>query len=128
MKITTIESNSAPRTFGSYSQAMLVEQARRLLFVSGQIPETAEGQVPKGFESQCKLAWRNVLAQLEAAELSVSNLVKINIFLSSREHTEANSRIRQEVLGEHRPALTIIIADIFDEEWLLEIEAVAAAA
>jgi 2-iminobutanoate/2-iminopropanoate deaminase len=30
------------------------------------------------------------------------------------------------VLGAHRPALTVIITGIFDEKWLLEIEAVAA--
>jgi hypothetical protein len=31
------------------------------------------------------------------------------------------------VLGGHSPALTVIIADIFDSAWLLEIEAIAAA-
>jgi len=29
------------------------------------------------------------------------------------------------VLGDHTPALTIIITDIYAEEWLLEIEAIA---
>jgi hypothetical protein len=29
------------------------------------------------------------------------------------------------VLGEHAPALTVIISDIYAEEWLLEIDAVA---
>jgi hypothetical protein len=37
-----------------------------------------------------------------------------------------NREIRQEGLGAHSPALTVIIAGIFDEQWLLEIEAVAA--
>jgi len=31
------------------------------------------------------------------------------------------------VLGDHRPALTVVLVGIFDEGWLLEIEAVAAA-
>ena len=35
--------------------------------------------------------------------------------------------LRQEFLGAHSPALTVIIAGIFDERWLLEIEATAAA-
>jgi hypothetical protein len=34
--------------------------------------------------------------------------------------------VRQEFLGAHSPALTVIITGIFDEKWLLEIEAVAA--
>ena len=38
-----------------------------------------------------------------------------------------NRRVRQEVLGERSPALTVIVTGIFDERWLVEIEAVAAA-
>ena len=30
-------------------------------------------------------------------------------------------------VGSHTPALTVVIAEIFDEKWLLEIEAIAAA-
>jgi hypothetical protein len=52
---------------------------------------------------------------------------KVTVFLSSRTFALANREIRQEMLGSHSPALTVIIAGIFDEKWLLEIEAVAAA-
>lgn len=38
-----------------------------------------------------------------------------------------DSIVRREVLKERTPALTIIITDIYDEAWLLEIEAIAAA-
>jgi hypothetical protein len=47
-------------------------------------------------------------------------VVAIFFALPSRE-------IRQEFLGSHSSALTVIIAGIFDEQWLLEIESVAAA-
>jgi hypothetical protein len=43
-----------------------------------------------------------------------------------RDYALANREIRQEVLGSHAPALTVIITGIFDEKWLLEIEAPAA--
>lgn len=127
MKLQHIDSESAPKAAGGYTQATLIEGAQRLLLVSGQIPESSDGQTPEDFESQCRLVWRNVLAQLEEAGLAVSNLVKVTIFLSSREHAQANSKIRQEFLGAHRPALTVIITGIYDERWLLEIEAIAAA-
>jgi 2-iminobutanoate/2-iminopropanoate deaminase len=39
----------------------------------------------------------------------------------------STARRPSEFLGDHRPALTIIIADIYSEEWLLEIEAIAMA-
>jgi 2-iminobutanoate/2-iminopropanoate deaminase len=59
--------------------------------------------------------------------MSVGNLVKVTMFLSSREFALPSRAIRQEVLGAHTPALTVIITGIFDERWFLEIEAVAAA-
>ena len=43
-----------------------------------------------------------------------------------REHAARNSAIRREVLGERRPALTVLIAGTYDPAWLLEIEVVAA--
>lgn len=57
--------------------------------------------------------------------MAVANLAKVTIFLSSRQYSEANSRIRKEVLEGHEPALTVIITNIYDERWLLEIEAIA---
>jgi len=56
--------------------------------------------------------------------MGVKNLVKVTILLSDRKYREANDRIRAKVLGDHTPALTIIIADIYSEDWLLEIEAI----
>lgn len=112
---------------GSYAQGALVSDARRWLYISGQVPETDADGIPEGFEAQCRLAWRNVLSILDAAGMTVDNLVKVTIFLSDRRYREVNAKVRQEVLGVHRPALTIIITGIWDEAWLLEIEGVAAA-
>ena len=59
--------------------------------------------------------------------MTLDNLVKITTFLSDRRYCQENYEVRTEVLGERFPALTIIITGIFDEAWLLEIEAIAAA-
>jgi 2-iminobutanoate/2-iminopropanoate deaminase len=127
MKLTSVNAQSAPKASGGYSQAIEIFGAQRLLFISGQIPESANGALPKEFPEQAKLAWQNVLAQLDAAAMSVKNLVKVTIFLSSREFAVANREARQKFLGSHTPALTVIITGMFDEKWLLEIEATAAA-
>ena len=111
----------------SYAMAAIVEDAGRLLFISGQTPEDEHGAVAAGFEDQCRQAWRNVLALLSEAGMTERNLVKVTVFLSDRANTEANAAIRNEILGEHRPALTVVITGIFDERWLVEIEAIAAA-
>ena len=110
----------------SYAQAHLAEAPTRWLFVSGQIPVDEKDQVPADFESQCRLVWRNVETQLRAGGMSLQDLVKVTVFLSDRQYREANYKVRHEVLGDCSPARTIIIADIYDEAWLLEIEAIAA--
>jgi enamine deaminase RidA (YjgF/YER057c/UK114 family) len=122
VQITTLDPQ--PR---SYGQGTLVTGATRLLFISGQVPEDDDGHVPDDFDDQCRLAWRNVLSVLRAADMTVRDLVKVTVFLSDRRHREANARIRHEVLGDHAPALTVIITGIYDEVWSLEIEGVAAA-
>lgn len=117
-----------PDAAGNYTHGTLVEGASRMVFVSGQVPWGDEdGKVPTDFAEQCRLTWRNVLAVLAEADMGVANLAKVTTYLASRDHRAANSLIRAEVLGAHTPALTIIIADIYSDDWLLEIEAVAVA-
>ena len=122
-----MEHRSHHPTEVSYAQAHEVRGATRWLFISGQVPADAEGQVPADFRGQCLLAWANVRAQLEAAGMSLDDLVKVTVFLSDRRYRQENYEVRHEVLGGRTPALTIIITGIYDEAWLLEIEAVAAA-
>lgn len=114
---------------GTYAQAAEVRAPQRLLFVSGQVPADAEGEVPADFRAQCRLAWRNVGARLEAADMAYEHLVKVTVYLARREDRDAAREVRQEVLGRlaHPPALTVVVAEIYDSAWLLEIEAIAAA-
>jgi 2-iminobutanoate/2-iminopropanoate deaminase len=127
LKLVPRNAHDAPAAVGGYAQAFDVEGASRLLFVSGQIPESADGHVPEGFEAQAAQVWANVLAQLRQAGLTVRHLVKVTTYLSSRQYAVANRAARQAALEGHTPALTVIITGIFDERWLLEIEAIAAA-
>ncbi|MBL4906308.1 MAG: RidA family protein, partial [Sneathiella sp.] len=62
-----------------------------------------------------------------AADMTLDNLVKVTIFLSDRKFAMENRAVRADVLEDRKPALTVIITGIFDEDWLLEIEAIAEA-
>ena len=112
---------------GGYHHGLEVIGAERLLFISGQIPDDRSGRVPADFEAQCRQAWRNIEAVLADAGLGLEHLVKVTTFLTERGQAAANGRIRREVLGAHRPALTVMVAQTLESPWLLEIEAVAAA-
>ncbi|GAA5047161.1 enamine deaminase RidA (YjgF/YER057c/UK114 family) [Thermocatellispora tengchongensis] len=123
--IQPIDPATLPDATGNYAHGTLVAGVRRAVFVSGQVPWAGQGAVPEDFDSQCRLTWHNVFAVLAEADMGVRNLAKVTTYLSDRMYREANSRIRQEILGDHRPALTVVIAGIYSEEWLLEIEAIA---
>lgn len=111
---------------GGYCMGLEVKEHRRLLFISGQVPEKSDGTVPDGFEAQCEQAWRNVREVLAAAGLGVEHLVKVTTFLTDRSQVVTNRAIRRAMLGEHQPALTVVVVETVDSKWLLEIEAIAA--
>lgn len=117
----------APDTSIAFAAAAEVSGFSRLLFISGQVPEDESGNVPSDYESQYRLAWANVEKRLVEAGMSFDNLVKATIFLSDRSLIAQSKGLRASILGERTPAITIIICGIYDEKWLLEIEAVAAA-
>ena len=127
MKMKPINAPNAPQPLGGYAQAMEVTEAKRLLFISGQVPTDTDGNVPESFEEQARLIWSNLIAQLNAAGMTLDNLVQVRIFLSDRKYTDDYRRVRNEVLAGRTVGLTTIITGIFDEKWLMEIEAVAAA-
>jgi len=117
----------APNRDIAFAEACEVSGFSRLLFISGQVPADENQRVPPDYPSQYRLAWANVERQLKAAGMSFDNLVKATIFLSDRALIAQSKGLRASILGERTPAITIVLTGIYDEKWLLEIEAVAAA-
>ncbi len=125
--IRPLTGDGSPPVQGSYPQAVEVTGATRWLYLSGQIPVAPDGALASDFTGQCRQVWANVETQLHAAGMTLDNLVKVTTFLASRDHALENRQVRLEVLAGRQPALTVIVTGIFDEAWLVEIEAVAAA-
>ena len=126
MKRESINAKNAPAPRGGYAQAVKIEDFKTLVFISGQIPVGDDDKVPESFEDQARLVWRNIDAQLKAAGMTKADLVKVTTFLSDRHHATANREIRSAYLGAVAPAMSVVICSIFDEKWLLEVEAIAA--
>ena len=121
-----VDPSDVPAPVGGYVHAAEVRGPARLLFISGQIPVDGRGAVPRDFEAQCRLVWTHIGAVLRAAGLDYRHLVKVTTFLADRSHAVINAAVRREFLGTHTPALTVMCADLLEERWLLEIEAIAA--
>jgi enamine deaminase RidA (YjgF/YER057c/UK114 family) len=127
LTVEQIDPPTLPPATPSYTHGTIVTGAQRLVFVSGQPPWAVDQSLPTDFAAQCRLAWGNVERVLAAAGMTLRNLVKVTVYLSDRRYRETHSRVRGEVLGDHRPAITVIITDIYSSEWLLEIEGIAVA-
>lgn len=127
MKINLHNPETVPQPVGNYSQAVEIEGKIRHLYISGQIPENQNGEIPNDFAGQCELIWRNIGEILRSSKMSFENLIKVTTFLTHPDQAKQNSEIRQRVLGSVKPALTVVIAQTLDSKWMLEIEAVAVA-
>ena len=127
MEIKRINAPDAAPPAGLYSQAVEVVGATRTLYVSGQIGADANGAVPPSIEAQCRLVWTNLEAQLHAAGMGLDHIVKLVTIVPDQADVAASRSIRAEVLGERRPASTLVVAGLADPRWRIEIEAIAVA-
>lgn len=115
-------------TAGGWAQASHIGEPSRMLLISGQVPQDADGNVPDSIDGQCRAVWANLHTQLTAADMTYANLAKLTIILTDRAHVPAMVAVRQEIFNDQvQPAVTTIIADLFDERWMIEIEAIAVA-
>jgi len=125
MTMIALQPQGVSPPVGGYSHGVIVPAGARMLFISGQIPETPDGEVPVEFAEQATAAWQNIKNILLAADMQMSNLVKVTTFLTDRAQAEENGAIRRKFLGEHNSTLTVMVAATLDPRWLLEIEAIA---
>ena len=120
--------NTVAEPFGPYSHAVEVPEGARLLYISGEVGVLPEGTVPQGIEAQAEACWRNIIAILADARMGVGDLVKITTYLVRPEDVAAAGAARAKHFGNARPgSATIIVKALVVPEWLIEIEAVAAA-
>lgn len=112
---------------GRFSDGVAIPAGARTLFISGNVGINAEGVVPDDFVAQAENAWANILAILAEAGMGVEDLVKVNQFLVRKQDLVAYREVRNRVLGEHLSASTLVfVPELVGENWLIEIEAVAA--
>jgi enamine deaminase RidA (YjgF/YER057c/UK114 family) len=116
-----------------YSQVVEV-QAGRIFFIAGQTALDSGGAlVGKGdFAAQVDQVFRNLGVALTAVGCTAASLVKLTVFLRDMEnlgaYREARNRFFATVSPPAAPAITLIeVSRLYGPEFLIEIEAVAAA-
>lgn len=114
--------------FAAYSHGVEVAAGARLVFCSGQLGLDPKGAVPGDCERQAELCFCNIAAILGDAGMSLADVVRINAFVTAREHMAPYMRVRDRLFAGHPPASTLMIVGGFTrEEFVVEVEVVAAA-
>ncbi len=112
---------------GRYTHAVEVAPGARTLHISGQVGLARDGKLAQGFTAQCTQIWRNIQAILAAADMKLTDLVRVTTFIVNPADLAHSRSVRQDFLGDHRPASTLLVVSaLAGPEYLLEIEAVAA--
>jgi 2-iminobutanoate/2-iminopropanoate deaminase len=114
---------------GRYVHGMEVPPNARLLYISGQVGIDKNRKPGATIEKQCELAWKNLVAILKEARMSVDDLVRVNIYLTDPRYVTAYREARDKFIGTTVPASTLLIVTaLVDPAFMVEIEAVAAKA
>ena len=112
---------------GKYTHGIATPAGARWLHISGQIGSAADGTVPSGIEEQVENCWKNIRAILADAGMGMDDVVKVTAFLTKAENIGPYREARDRIVGDARPASTlVVVSSLVRPEWLCEVEAVAA--
>jgi len=127
-KIINPASLPAPRGF---NHGIMVTGGR-LLFLAGQDASDADGNIvsPGDLVGQFEQVLHNLNAVVAEAGGSMQNIVKLNIFVSSRDDYAANlkalGQVFRKYFGDHYPAMALFeVTGFFREGNLIELEGMA---
>ena len=123
MDKTVISTTNAPGAIGPYSQGWVVGD---MVFASGQIPvNPATGEVPEGIAAQTEQSCKNVAALMEAAGVTMDNVVKTTCFLADIADFAAFNKVYAKYFTS-KPARSCVAVKDLPKGVLCEIEAIAA--
>lgn len=119
---------SIARPFARYSHGVELPPGQRLVFCSGQLGMAADGTIPEDARAQADLCFGNIAAILAEAGMSLSDIVRLNAYVTDRAHMKPYMEARDAHVGSPPPASTLMIVSGFTlPEFKVEIEVIAAA-
>lgn len=123
MKNEYIIAEGAPAAVGPYSHAA---RAGKTLYVSGQLGiDPLTGELVEGVEAQARVALKNLVTVLRAADMGMEDVVKTTVFLKDMGDFAAINAIYAEAFGDTKPARSCVAVAALPKGGLFEIEAVA---
>ena len=90
--------------FSAYSNGVEVPAGQKLVFCSGQLGITKDGQIPPDAEGQAEICFDNIAAILAEAGLRLEHIVRVNAYVTAREHLRAYMDVRNRRFAAPLPA------------------------
>ena len=123
----TITPSTIRAPFARYSHAVEVPSGARLVFASGQLGISRDDQVPEDAGEQADLCFRAIGEILAGAGMGLGDIVRINAFVSDRDHLAPYMAVRDRYVGSPPPASTLMIVSGFARPaFKVEVEVIAA--
>ena len=116
----------------SINHAIEVTGAQRVLYLSGQTANAADGTAmhPADLVAQFRLAWSNVKDALAAAGMDPTNIVRLNMYTTDVDAFMAAAGVLVPIFAEDgcKPVSTLLgVTRLFEPEIMIELEATAVA-
>ena len=120
-----LHTDKAPAAIGPYSQAI---EVNGMVFASGQIPlDPATGNIVEGgIKEQTQQALTNAKAIMEAAGLTLANVVKTTVFMADMNDFAAMNEVYATFFSEPYPARSAVAVKALPKGVLVEVECIAA--
>jgi 2-iminobutanoate/2-iminopropanoate deaminase len=129
MSISEVYSKKLNTPLGVFSQAIKVTDPKELLFVSGLTSRAPSGEVVGvgDVKLQTETILENMKSILEEAGGSLSDIVKLTVFIRDMEQFDEIHEVRRRYFSSPLPASSMFeVSRLVDKELLIEIEAIAA--
>jgi len=119
-----VSTPNAPEAIGPYSQAIM---AGDTLYLAGQIAiDPATGELTPGtIEEETTLVIENLRAVLEAADMSLANVVSTTVFMADLDEFGAMNAVYATFFPENPPARATVQAARLPRDVKIEIAAIA---
>ena len=115
---------SVHEPLGSYSHQLEIRGNERLLVLSGQVGMREDGAVPEDPTEQVDVAFENILRNLEAASMSLRDVIKLTYYLVGEFDIARMRELVASKLQGHQPCSTLLyVASLASPVYRVEIDA-----
>jgi enamine deaminase RidA (YjgF/YER057c/UK114 family) len=99
-----------------------------MVITAGQLGIGPDEIIPAGSEAQADICFANIAAILAEDGMKMENIVRLSVYVTAREHMDGYRRSRDRQFPGTPPTTTLImVAGLVRPEFVIEIEAIAAA-